>query len=689
MPFIAIFPRIAAVWNGLVEPVPSLLASELRQKARLLASLLLVVVLIQAIILLPLGYAVFSPANVPIHVTAILCNCLFLSAVFLVCKRGYVQLAGVSVIIYGTVILTVLAVARETNNMGVLFFFLILMLFANLFFSARAGVIVSVVHLTIMLLLPFVTAKIRWMPLIQGPLIFYFVSAVICTQYSYIRDHLEAGRRRQLAESEARFRAAVEGSLDAFYLFDTIRDQHGKIIDFRLIDSNLPIESASLEALPEPFHQRIFLSLVKVVETGKAHSEEICFPIDQGNVWVHYQVVNVGSGVAVFSRDITERKRAEAALRQSENRYRIISESISDYAYSVSLAPDGTTDTEWLTDSFNRITGYSNEEIKARGLLDFYHPDDQERALAAVELLKQGTPTEGEFRIVTKSGEVRWVHISRFPEWDEQAQRTVRFYNVAQDITEHKQAEQTQRERERLRIALESERELSQIKNKLMMTISHEFRTPLATIQTSSDILQRYFERMSSEQRAGHAATIQNQVQRLTAMLEDISFAVQNASGLITPRLERADLVATCRGLVDEMQHALSNGHIIRLASPLPSVECMVDVKLFNRIVRNLLSNAVKFSPNGGEIRVEVFEEGDSAVLRVHDHGIGISHEEQFHLFQPFFHASNSGVVEGAGMGLSIVKECVALHRGTVSVESEPSKGSTFTVWLPASLNPS
>jgi PAS domain S-box-containing protein len=675
-----ILAQFAAVWNGLVEPVPSLHSPELRQKARLLASLLLVVIFLHISLVLPLGLAVFAAGNVPIHVVAITLNCILLTLMYVVGKRGYVRLAGIAVTVYGTCIIVVVALLRESNNVGVLFFLLIITLFANLFFSARAGVIVAVVHLVIMLLLPFFTVKIRWMPLAQGPLIFYFILSVIVTQYSYIRDRFEAQRQRKLAESEARFRAAVEGSLDAFYLFDTVRDPQGKIINFHLIDSNLPVEEGG--ALPEPFYQKIFAHLVKVVEKGKAHSEEIHFPTAQGDVWVHYQVVNVGDGVAVFSRDITERKRAEAALRQSEYRYRIVSETISDYAYSISLDPDGSGHREWLTDSFKHLTGYTNEEIDARGLFDLYHPDDKDRVLESLEHLKQGQPSEGEYRIITKSGESRWVYITRFPEWNEQEQRTVRFYCVARDITGRKQAEQVERDRERLKIALESERQLSQIKNKLMMTISHEFRTPLATIQASSDILQRYFDRMTSEQRAGHAATIENQVKHLTGMLEDITFAVQNASGQISPRFERTDLTEETRKVVEDTRRALSNGHNLLCEAP-QTVECMVDLKLFRRIMHNLLSNAVKFSPNGGDIRVEVLNEGDCAVVRVHDQGIGISSEDQSRLFQPFFHGSTSGIIEGAGMGLSIVNDCVALHGGSITVASEPGVGSTFTIRLP------
>jgi signal transduction histidine kinase len=107
------------------------------------------------------------------------------------------------------------------------------------------------------------------------------------------------------------------------------------------------------------------------------------------------------------------------------------------------------------------------------------------------------------------------------------------------------------------------------------------------------------------------------------------------------------------------------------------------DEKLLNRIVRNLVMNAIKYSPDGGDIQVEVGEEADSAVVRVRDQGIGVAPEDQMLLFKPFFRASNSGSVEGTGMGLSIVKDCVKLHGGTISVESELGNGSTFIVRLP------
>jgi PAS domain S-box-containing protein len=142
------------------------------------------------------------------------------------------------------------------------------------------------------------------------------------------------------------------------------------------------------------------------------------------------------------------RQRTLDTLRTSEERYRIISELISDYAYSYRVSPDGTMSTEWVTESYTRLTGYAIGEIDHRGTYTLYHPTDQARVEADVKAVVRGEETAGDYRIITKQGEERWLHISRYPVWDHTKNQVIRFYGVAKDITQRKKDEVTLRESE-------------------------------------------------------------------------------------------------------------------------------------------------------------------------------------------------------------------------------------------------
>jgi signal transduction histidine kinase len=286
--------------------------------------------------------------------------------------------------------------------------------------------------------------------------------------------------------------------------------------------------------------------------------------------------------------------------------------------------------------------------------------------------------------MVTKAGENRWLHLLRQPVWDAEHSHVVGFVGVAQDITERKQMEAMLLEQERLRYELQKEQELNEVKSNLMRTISHEFRTPLALIVTATDLLDKYIDRLDAEQRRERFQAIRVQVKRLSDMLDDITFVVQGTLHHMTAHPSRINLDAYCRSIVEEIQMSIGKNHLIDFSTDGQLITGIADKALIVRIVSNLLSNAVKYSPEHSPIRVMLYLSEDNAIIEVTDQGIGIEPEEQKRIFEPFYRGS--GVLDsvgGTGLGLSIVNDCVNLHGGTITVNSEPGSGTTFVVRLP------
>jgi signal transduction histidine kinase len=256
------------------------------------------------------------------------------------------------------------------------------------------------------------------------------------------------------------------------------------------------------------------------------------------------------------------------------------------------------------------------------------------------------------------------------------------------DITEQKRMQQELLEAVRLRVAFEKERELVELKERFISVASHDLRTPLAVIVSSTDILQRYQDRLTVERQQEHFRKIQHQANGMTEMLQDILTLSKAQAGKQDFNPAPMDVENFCRQLFDQIVLTSDTAHdfVFKLRSPVG--DAMIDEKLLQHILLNLLTNAVKYSPEEGEVRFEVWQEDRFVHFQISDQGIGIPQDEQAHLFEPFHRAKNVGDISGTGLGMAIAKENVNRHGGTIECHSEIGVGTTFTVTLPLTSAP-
>jgi len=374
--------------------------------------------------------------------------------------------------------------------------------------------------------------------------------------------------------------------------------------------------------------------------------------------------------------DITRRKQLEDALRRKTTEQEAILQST---LIGISLIAAGAF--QWVNRTLSEMFGYGPGELIGRSA-DVLFPDAQSweafLPIASQQLESEGS-FQGEYCLLRRDGEQIWVQLqgTRLDPAKGGSGSLWTFVNV----TERRRAE------EEVRRALEKEKELNALKSRFVSMTSHEFRTPLAGILSSTELLQHYGDRLPPEEKTELYHQIEASVERMTRMLDNILLIGRAESKGLKFKPSEIDLAALCRDLAEEAKALRFGGEgqraLLQMEMEALGGSYLLDANLLRHVLGNLLSNAIKYSPNGGTVRFAIRDEGRRLRFIVADQGIGIPLEDQARLFESFHRASNVGSIAGTGLGLAIVKQAVDLHGGSIELDSAPGRGSCFTVTVP------
>ncbi len=397
-------------------------------------------------------------------------------------------------------------------------------------------------------------------------------------------------------------------------------------------------------------------------------------------------------GAVASFRDITEQKRAEEALRESEERVRAFIEGAEDMVYFQGL--DGSL--SMLNEANARITGYSLEEFAADPYLweRIVHPEDMKVAEQFFAEHPKGTPSfEVTYRLRTKSGQWRWIQSRMVGVRDESGQY-IGYNCIDRDITDLKRAQaELEKHRDRLEELVaertcELERALA-VKDRFVSNVSHELRTPITSIKLYLDLLPRRADKLPI-----YMDRLRRETERLEYIVEDVLLLSRMDQDRIEMEPVPVDINALAGDYVSdrEMLAQRRQIHLTFDAWPdLPPVHA--DPRLLTQVLGNLLTNAINYTPAGGEVcvstRIQHEPNGAQWVgFVVSDTGPGIPPDQHSHVFKRFFRgeAGRESGAPGTGLGLSIAREIVERHQGHMEIHSEgvPGKGTTFYVWLPS-----
>ena len=396
---------------------------------------------------------------------------------------------------------------------------------------------------------------------------------------------------------------------------------------------------------------------------------------------------DIKTDILLFIRDITAQKVFEKRLfAQASNITNLLERA---NAIIIGLDTRGYV-IDW-NEHCMKITGFTKNEVYAQKFADVLLKDiGHEKFDKVVEKVLHREPLAiQELVIRAKMGNLITLLLSSTPRLSV-SDKVIGLTLVGQDITElaeyritlERKVIESTRE---LRRALQKEKEVVEIKSRFVSIASHEFRLPLSSIQFQTNFIRRTKEQISHDDLDARLNSIENQVLRMSTLLDDVLTYSKCELGKIPLVLSKIMLTNFLDKIIEEVSHcAKMSTHVIRTEYSFIPLAITSDERLLRSILVNLLTNAIKFSPGKENVYLTGECSGSQIILSVRDEGLGIPDDEIKEIFEPFLRGKSATSTPGTGLGLSIVKKSIELLRGTIHTKSQVGKGTTFTIIIPS-----
>lgn len=425
------------------------------------------------------------------------------------------------------------------------------------------------------------------------------------------------------------------------------------------------------------------------LHSGDKKARDIIYPILVGNnkvKWLRDQakvVLNDNgqpSRIDGVSTDITELMEADQKLKHSEEKYRLISESIQDIISVLDL--DGNI--TYISPSSVKVTGYKYEDLINNNFFKVIHPEDVKRVFRFLRNTVNRPESDSIlFRFVKANGQVIWMEtvVSLF---QTTADGKVLIQASSRDVTARKQAEIE------LTKALAKEKELGELKSRFVSMASHEFRTPLSTIRVGAELIKMFIDKDTNKLSAKTEHKVTDKVNEILIDVDRISDLMTDILTMGKVEASRVPFnpsIVTMVEFIEEYLHfeapRIFHARKYNYVNEALYTQINIDRKLMKQVLQNALSNAVKYSPADTVVDIKIVEDQGKVSIVVTDYGIGIPEKDLPFVFESFFRAANAENIPGTGLGMPIIRLFTEMNRGEVSIVSEQNKGTTLTITLP------